>query len=58
MRININKPDIIDQVSALCEECDVSPTQLVIELINQAHAQRKGCEQDAKTEKTNQIRIQ
>lgn len=57
MRIIINKPDIIDQVSTLCEDCGLSPTQLIIELINQAYAQDKGCEQDGETEETNQIGI-
>lgn len=58
MRIIINKPDVIDQVAMLCEEDNLSPTQLMIKLINQAYAQRKGCEQDGKTEETDQIRIQ
>lgn len=51
MRIVINKDHIIEKVSCLCEEGQ-SPTQLIIDLINQAYAQ-KGCKEDDKEETHN-----
>ncbi|AUR87634.1 hypothetical protein NVP1101O_223 [Vibrio phage 1.101.O._10N.261.45.C6] len=39
MRINLNNPQHTRQVSDLCETFNCSPTQLLINLINNAHAQ-------------------
>jgi EAL domain-containing protein (putative c-di-GMP-specific phosphodiesterase class I) len=34
MRINLNNPDIMALVSSLCNDRQLSPTQLIINLIN------------------------
>lgn len=52
MRININNIDNIEKVVFLCELYDCSPTQLVIDLINNTHQQyAQGCKEDAKEDK-------
>ena len=51
MRININNTAHIDKVSELCELMGCSPTQLIINLINNEHQQyAQGCNQDDKQE--------
>lgn len=42
MRININNNDLVELVDELCNDFNCSPTQLIIRLLKQAHAQ-KGC---------------
>ncbi len=50
MRININNPDHIQMVSELCKVYDSSPTQLIIDLINNTHQQHaQGCKEDDET---------
>ncbi|CAM0051022.1 hypothetical protein VPH184E373B_0155 [Vibrio phage 184E37-3b] len=50
MRININNPEHIEMVSDLCNSMDCSPTQMIINLINESHQQQhaQGCKEDAK----------
>ena len=49
MRINLNNQVTIDQVVELCNKLSISPTRLIIDLIDQHHAQI-GCKENANTE--------
>ena len=50
MRINLNNHDnIIDKVGELCSQYNCSPTQMIINLINNEYAQVR-CKQDDKEE--------
>lgn len=49
MRINLNNKEVKEQVKELCSLYgDVSPTQLIINLINSAHAQQDAGGKDDK----------
>lgn len=39
MRINLNNEGTIDQVMELCKQLDISPTRLIIDLIEKHHTQ-------------------
>jgi hypothetical protein len=48
MRINLNNKHISDKLIELCQLYECSPTQLIIELIDNEYAQ--GCKNYAKVE--------
>jgi hypothetical protein len=57
MRINLNNQVTIDQVMELCQELSISPTRLIIDLIDRQHA-RIGCKQNANTEENTKDTLQ
>lgn len=59
MRINLNKQDTQEQLLQLCEVLGMSPTQVVIELINnQSTAQNRDASKDNdNTERTFNIKL-
>lgn len=51
MRINLNNKEVKEQVKELCSLYgDMSPTQLIINLINSAHAQQDAGGKDDRQE--------
>jgi hypothetical protein len=57
MRINLNNQVTIDQVMELCQELSISPTRLIIDLIDRQHAQI-GCKDNANTEENTKDTLQ
>lgn len=54
MRIVLNNNDnIIDKVSELCKVCNCSPTQLILNMINNEYAQVR-CKDNDKEENSDQ----